>query len=49
MAFSVVFQLLKDKRQAEKFRSALYKLHGQIETLFPELQPEARKVKLESL
>lgn len=42
MALSVLFEILKDRRKAVKFQAALYKLHGALETMFPQLQPENR-------
>lgn len=42
MALSVLFELLKNRGKAAKYKAALYKLHGAIESLFPELVPEVR-------
>lgn len=42
MALAVLFDELKDKKRAQRLRSQLFKLHGIIENVFPELQPESR-------
>lgn len=42
MALAVLFELLKKRGQAAKYEAALFKLHGAIEALYPQLKTENR-------
>jgi len=37
IAFAVILRILKDKKESAKVKDALYKVHGKIEMMFPEL------------
>jgi hypothetical protein len=37
IAFAVILRILKDRKESRKWQAALMKVHGAIETMFPEL------------
>jgi len=47
LALNILFEEIKDQRRANKMKAALYKLHGLIETAFPELQPSTPRTPTE--
>jgi len=38
IAFAIILRILKSKKEADKVKDALFKVHGKIETMYPELQ-----------
>lgn len=43
MGFTVVLSILRNKKKAQQFEAVMFKIHGAIENVFPQLKPENRK------
>jgi hypothetical protein len=37
IAIAVILRILKDRKESKKWEAALMKIHGAIETMFPQL------------